>query len=299
MMKIIPVAYIFIWRSLNSFTCGLQSSVPMEHSSRISFRRISGHSYSLHTSKLFVQQEEITMGSTPYIDPSKLSVEEAKKMLLDVAPNMTGKNILENDMVEGLVNRLEEHFKDSPVSKIQTVNFLKLAIQGKWDLIMSTNMVSKTDTNDEDDFVEGPTQIFRILSPLEQVINTESNLISNKVQWELITKSENANEQDDILTGFFESKSQYELVNQSTRLFLTLKGHGLDNKSKRVPTGSEINGLIPRFIDGMTFELFDPNGLSMDTTYIDADMRIVRYTAEGRNSEGVRNVFLRQITQEN
>lgn len=39
-------------------------------------------------------------------------------------------------------------------------------------------------------------------------------------------------------------------------------------------------------------EIFDPNGHAMDTTYLDVDLRIVRFT--GVTHEGVRNIFMRQ-----
>eukprot|EP00804_Cyclotella_cryptica_P018869 CCRYP_006409-RA/>CCRYP_006409-RA protein AED:0.28 eAED:0.28 QI:0/0/0.5/1/0/0/2/571/79 len=41
-------------------------------------------------------------------------------------------------------------------------------------------------------------------------------------------------------------------------------------------------------------EMFDPNSHAMDTTYLDADLRIVRLT--GAVHEGVRNIFMRQGT---
>jgi hypothetical protein len=41
----------------------------------------------------------------------------------------------------------------------------------------------------------------------------------------------------------------------------------------------------------MPREIFDPTDHAMDTTYMDADLRIVRYT--GPIFEGVRNIFVR------
>lgn len=50
-----------------------------------------------------------------------------------------------------------------------------------------------------------------------------------------------------------------------------------------------IKGLLHRAIPK---EMFDPNGHAMDTTYLDADIRIVRLT--GPSHEGCRNIFMRQ-----
>lgn len=54
-------------------------------------------------------------------------------------------------------------------------------------------------------------------------------------------------------------------------------------------TNNEMKGLLHRAIPK---EMFDPNGHAMDTTYLDADLRIVRLT--GPNHEGVRNIFIRK-----
>ncbi len=51
----------------------------------------------------------------------------------------------------------------------------------------------------------------------------------------------------------------------------------------------ELVGLIHR---AMPTELFDSSDLAMDTTYLDTDIRIVRFT--GARHEGVRNIFMRK-----
>ena len=52
-------------------------------------------------------------------------------------------------------------------------------------------------------------------------------------------------------------------------------------------------GLIHR---AMPKEMFDPNDHAMDTTYLDGDLRIVRYS--GAKFEGVRDIFIRRGSME-
>ena len=59
--------------------------------------------------------------------------------------------------------------------------------------------------------------------------------------------------------------------------------------------GSNIPKDVPKLV-GMLHqtiptEMFDPDDLAIDTTYVDPDLRIVRFT--GKRHEGVRNIFIR------
>ena len=62
------------------------------------------------------------------------------------------------------------------------------------------------------------------------------------------------------------------------------------SKGSVVPNDTqELVGLIHR---AMPTELFDSTDLAMDTTYLDTDIKIVRFT--GARHEGVRNIFMRK-----
>ncbi len=62
------------------------------------------------------------------------------------------------------------------------------------------------------------------------------------------------------------------------------------SKGSKVPSDAqELVGLIHR---AMPTEMFDSSDLAMDTTYLDTDIRIVRFT--GLRHEGVRNIFMRK-----
>lgn len=61
-------------------------------------------------------------------------------------------------------------------------------------------------------------------------------------------------------------------------------------KGSAVPDDTqELVQLIHR---AMPTEMFDPSDLAIDTTYLDTDIRIIRYT--GARHEGVRNIFMRK-----
>jgi hypothetical protein len=60
--------------------------------------------------------------------------------------------------------------------------------------------------------------------------------------------------------------------------------------SRRLP--SDIPALVGLLHRAMPRELVDPgNGHAVDTTYLDTDVRIIRYT--GPRYEGVRDIFVR------
>lgn len=61
-------------------------------------------------------------------------------------------------------------------------------------------------------------------------------------------------------------------------------------KGSAIP--KDVPGLVGLLHRAIPTEIFDPNGHAMDTTYLDADLRIVRLT--GPNHEGVRNIFMRK-----
>ena len=72
----------------------------------------------------------------------------------------------------------------------------------------------------------------------------------------------------------------------------------LDNHIMRPQAGTpiprDLPGLVGLIHRAMPKEMFDPAEHAADTTYIDGDFRIVRYT--GPRLEGVRDIFVRKGT---
>ena len=62
------------------------------------------------------------------------------------------------------------------------------------------------------------------------------------------------------------------------------------SKGSDVPKDTQ--GLVGLIHRAMPTELFDSTSLAMDTTYLDTDIRIVRFT--GSRHEGVRDIFMRK-----
>ncbi len=93
------------------------------------------------------------------------------------------------------------------------------------------------------------------------------------------------------VSGSFASSITYK-INQGARMTIN-DDHDLTiqlAKGSAVPNDTqELVGLIHR---AMPTEMFDSSNLAMDTTYLDTDIRIVRFT--GSRHEGVRNIFMRK-----
>ena len=70
----------------------------------------------------------------------------------------------------------------------------------------------------------------------------------------------------------------------------------LDGHELHPATGSGIPSDVPAMVAllqrAIPKEMFDPNNHAIDTTYLDADLRIARLT--GPRFEGVRNIFFRK-----
>eukprot|EP00529_Nitzschia_sp_RCC80_P040928 CAMPEP_0113454722 /NCGR_PEP_ID=MMETSP0014_2-20120614/8010_1 /TAXON_ID=2857 /ORGANISM="Nitzschia sp." /LENGTH=298 /DNA_ID=CAMNT_0000346137 /DNA_START=230 /DNA_END=1126 /DNA_ORIENTATION=+ /assembly_acc=CAM_ASM_000159 len=216
---------------------------------------------------------------------------EVKRRLLDLVPKMMG-TADEFKQVEAYVNTLEQRYQS-----IQTLDFLNLALEGEWQLLFSTNLSNVR-----------PKPYFR-LRELCQNIQTDNlqGSIANVATWDLA----NDYDQDEDgstappgaaaaastastavfdSSGTFSAKCSYS-INQGARMVVDFDDHVLElAKGSSVPKDVEnLVGLLHRSIPK---ELFDPAEHAIDTTYLDADLRIARMT--GPRLEGVRDIFIRR-----
>jgi len=196
------------------------------------------------------------------------SADEAKRALIDLIPRMTGQKE-EYRAVESCINLLEEKYV-----QVQTLDFLNMAMVGEWQLLFSTNLLGR------------PSRKLRLRELVQRVEpNRFNGTLTNTAAWEYA-------EVDDTFdaNGRFSAKCSYS-INQGARMVVGLEDHEL-----RPATGSKIPSDIPQLFGllhrAIPSEIFDPNNHAIDTTYLDADIRIVRYT--GPVHEGVRNVFMRK-----
>ena len=191
-----------------------------------------------------------------------------RDLLVDLLPRMTGQKD-EFRQVEDYINALEDKYVP-----VQTLDFLNLAMGGDWQLLFSTNRLGIPNTKLR-------------LRELVQRIDTKNlnGTVTNVARWDL------AEEVPGVFdcSGTFAVKCDYS-INQGARMNVDLKDHVLElARGSKVP--ADVEGLVGMLSGAMPSELFDPNELAMDTTYIDEKIRIVRLT--GSRLEGVRNVFIR------
>ena len=203
-----------------------------------------------------------------------LSVEEVKALLVDVLPRMTG-TTEECNLVEGYINALEDKYVP-----VQTLDFLNLAMGGEWQLLFSTNQLGR------------PSARLRLRELVQRVApNSLNGKVTNVARWDL---AEAGPDSAFDARGTFSVKCSYS-INQGARMNIDLDEHVIELAPGSV-VPSDVEGLVGMIHGAMPSELFDPNELAMDTTYLDGDLRIVRLT--GSRLEGIRNVFIRSGTVE-
>ncbi|KAL3784279.1 hypothetical protein ACHAW5_010099 [Stephanodiscus triporus] len=196
-----------------------------------------------------------------------LSVDEAKAALIDLVPRMTGIDA-EYRAVESYINLLEERY-----TPVLTLDFLNLAMAGEWQLLFSTNLLGR------------PNRRLRLRGLVQRIdTNGLDGHLTNVARWDY------AEDEDAFdANGNFSIKCSYS-ISRGSRMAVDL-----NDRELRPAWGSKIPEDVPTMVGylhrAIPGEIFDPDGHSMDTTYLDANLRIVRLT--GPNHEGVRNVFMR------
>lgn len=221
------------------------------------------------SSALLQKDEEMSL------ELDSVDTNEIKERLLDLLPRMLGTSE-EFRAVESYVNSLEARY-----TPVQTLGFLNLAMTGEWQLLFSTNLSG------------GPKPNFRLREMFQRVESNSTDplkgTVANEVFWELAEDSNNFD-----ASGTFTALCNYE-INQGSRMIMSLGENTLRlAKGSAVPKDVEtLVGLIHR---AMPKEMFDPNDHAMDTTYLDGDLRIVRYS--GAKFEGVRDIFIRRGSME-
>lgn len=200
----------------------------------------------------------------------KLSIDELKSRLLNILPRMTGKPE-ENEIVSTLVNTLEAKYEP-----VLTLDFFNMAMMGEWQLLFSTNMLGV------------PSASLR-LRELSQKVEPSSmsglnGTVTNFALWDAAPDGINFD-----TSGTMSIKNSYTIqANGAARMQMKLEGHHMGlAKGSRLPSQEEFPPLFGKIQNAMPSELFDPDGLGIDTTYVDANLRIVRHTANFEEEDGV------------
>lgn len=204
----------------------------------------------------------------------KLSNDELKARLLELVPRMTGTEE-ERRRVEDTVNALEDGHEP-----IRTLDFWNWASEGEWRLFFSTNM-------------RPPSRKLRLRELVQRIEpNGVEGTLVNEATWDLAEDGTTFTS-----SGTFSVTRSYDLVRGTTRLSIDADpDDDLRPPVLRPATGSTVPSDVPTLVGllhrAMSNELFDPTGCAFDTTYLDGELRIVRYA--GEKNEGVRNVFVRR-----
>jgi len=197
-------------------------------------------------------------------------IQELKSLLVELLSTMTEGSPQEFELVERYVNAIEQKFEPP-----QTLDFLNMIMGGNdWQFLFTTNQLGR------------PSPKLRLTGLVQNVrTNGFDGEVENQASWSLA---------EDGLTydcqGTFGAKTTYT-INQGARMTIN---DDLDltirlSKGSNVPTDTQdLIGLIHR---AMPTEMFDNSDLAMDTTFLDTDIKIVRFT--GKRHEGVRNIFIR------
>ncbi|CAM9751964.1 unnamed protein product [Ectocarpus fasciculatus] len=199
------------------------------------------------------------------------SIEEAKTELLGRVGFPTDhpgaeRPRLEEARVGYLVEVLEGTY-----TPIHTVDFFNFAAQGEWDLAYTTAAMLPI----------GPrltaNQLFQRIEPGEGLKGNLTNII----MWTL---------KDEGIDGRLEVDCDYSFDPRG-RMNTSLRKHLLlpDGKMPRDP-----QGLIQVLRRAMPYELFDPDGHALETTFLDDTLRIVKL--RGPKFEGLINIFARRAT---
>ena len=213
-------------------------------------------------------------------------------------------------LVESNINHLESIY-----SPVQTIDFLNLVLVGEWKLLFSTNLLlppphlrraaalqsSTTTALMDSGGEEERRRQLRLVNILQKIdADGYNGSVTNVAQWNYeenhtngVDAQSSSSSKESNSNGSFSIQCTYN-INQGSRMTIQVSD---DRQLRPAKIGSKViipdnvQELVTYLRRSMPREVFDPTDHAMDITYMDADLRIVRYT--GPNFEGVRNIFVR------
>ena len=177
-------------------------------------------------------------------------------------------------IVETSINVLEQKYIP-PL----TLDFLNMIMSGEWLFLFSTHDSQSSRMNRK----------LRI-TDLSQTIETHQlgGKMIQRASWDYLEQDEG----NGYIHGVFTSNTSYTIV-QGSRVSM---GNDCDlslSISKGSKSPNDPQTLIAWIRKFMPSEMFDPTHLALDTTFVDPDLRIVRFTGS-KLYEGVRHVYIRR-----
>ena len=258
----------------NSASNSASSSTPI--ASKISPTSTSSTSLQVQSStagtgfsKAKITKADIPIKKSRHADLMNQRPDQIKDLLLELLPRMTG-TAEEFKKVEDYVNALEEKYLPPT-----TLGFLNIAMAGEWQFLFTTNQLGN------------PSPFLRLTELVQTVkVNGLEGTLTNQATWDLVSEGSDVFD----TSGTFASSLSYN-INQGSRLSLG-DDHDLTINLLKGNPPKDTEALVGLLHRAMPTEMFDPSGLDMDTTYLDTDLKIVRFT--GARHEGVRNIFVRK-----
>jgi hypothetical protein len=188
---------------------------------------------------------------------------------------------------------------------VQTIDFLNLVLVGEWKLLFSTNLLlppphlrraaalQSSTTTLMDDGGEEERRRLELVNIMQKIeADGYNGSLTNVAQWNYEESTQSSSKESNN-NGSFSIQCTYN-INQGSRMTIQVSD---DRQLRPAKIGSKViipdnvQELVTYLRRSMPREIFDPTDHAMDITYMDADLRIVRYT--GPNFEGVRNIFVR------
>ncbi|GKY92152.1 hypothetical protein MPSEU_000186500 [Mayamaea pseudoterrestris] len=234
---------------------------------------LDGHRRTFASSASVQAISEQSIQSSSETKASASNLLQAKQDLLHLLPRMTGQAD-EFRRVEQLVNTLENQYQPA-----QTLQFLNFAMQGDWQLLFSTNLAGLPMMN---------PNIFRLR---EQYQRAACNGLEGTLQTEATWDFAQAQAGIFDVSGTFQVTSRYKIT-QGARMVVQEQPDHVLTLAQGSAVPNDAQALVGMLHRSMPKELFDASEHGIDPTYLDADLKIVRYT--GPRLEGVRDIFIRR-----
>jgi hypothetical protein len=246
------------------------------------------------TSSSSVQPSSSSILSSPpkeKQDLETLTCAELKDRLMLLLSRTTGKKD-DNAEISAIVNMLESKYKP-----VETLDFFNIATGASdWQLMFSTNRLGTPDAK---------LRLRELVQRIEpDPTDSKRGKITNMASWIFANNGINYD-----MFGTMSINNEYTINNQgAARMQISLRDHvielGKGSKAHKSVV-NDVPNLLRLIHKAMPTELFDPNHLGMDTTYLDSDFRIVRFTTMGNDQlEGLQfdedgNLLEKSYAQEN
>jgi len=205
------------------------------------------------------------------------SIDELKTKLIKTILSMSQTNPTQFKVtVETCINTLEQKYIP-PL----TLDFFNMIMSGEWLFLLSTH----------DSQIRMNRRI-RIMD-LSQTMETHQlkGQVNHRASWNFLDDEE---DEGSYTYGVFTSNTPYN-IGQGSRISFGSQCDLSLSISKGSKSPKDPQMLVAWIRKVLPTEMFDPSNLALDTTFLDPDLRIIRF-AGSTQYEGLRHVYIRRET---